>query len=36
MSTGGIVMMVAILAWVWGGFAVLMWQAMKLDRERRR
>lgn len=35
MSAGAILMMVFMLGTVWGGFALLLWRAMKLDRERR-
>lgn len=29
MSTGAIVMMIAVLGSMWGGFAFLLWRAMR-------
>jgi hypothetical protein len=34
MSGPAIAMMVFVLGVVWGGFGLLLWRSMKLDRER--
>lgn len=35
MSAGAILMMLFVLGTVWGGFALLLLRAMRLDRQRR-
>jgi len=34
MSNAAVIMMVFVLGIVWGGFALLLWRSIKLDRER--
>jgi hypothetical protein len=33
METGTIVMMVLVIGFVWGGFALLLWKSIRADRQ---
>lgn len=35
MQIGTVLMMILILGFVWGGFAILLWRSMQIDRARR-
>ena len=35
MELGTVVMMILVLGLVWGGFGVLLWRSIRIDRQRR-
>lgn len=34
MEVGAIVMMLFVLGFIWGGFGLLLWRSMRIDRAR--